>query len=68
MVFLDTYFDIAFLASSEFLVKVLLTTFLSTSPLLAAKIVYEKLNPPIYAKLREEEDDRQQAKAPLWGE
>eukprot|EP00009_Paramoeba_aestuarina_P015513 CAMPEP_0201532482 /NCGR_PEP_ID=MMETSP0161_2-20130828/50494_1 /ASSEMBLY_ACC=CAM_ASM_000251 /TAXON_ID=180227 /ORGANISM="Neoparamoeba aestuarina, Strain SoJaBio B1-5/56/2" /LENGTH=124 /DNA_ID=CAMNT_0047935923 /DNA_START=1 /DNA_END=375 /DNA_ORIENTATION=+ len=68
MYMLDTYFDITFISTTEFLSKVGMTTLLSTTPLLIAKIVNERLNPPIYAKLRDDVDDRHTTKQPLWGE
>ena len=59
MVVLQTYFDIGFITTGDFLAKVMLTTVVSTTPILIAKIISEKLNPGIYSKLRSGDDDPQ---------
>ena len=51
MVLLQTYFDITFISTWDFVWKVIVTTVLSTGPLIVVKIVNKRLNPPKYAKL-----------------
>jgi phospholipid-translocating ATPase len=52
MVLLTTYFDIEFIATLNFVWKVMLITAVSTTPLIVLKFVAERLSPAIYSKLR----------------
>jgi phospholipid-translocating ATPase len=51
MSLLPSYFDIAFIATTSFMFRVLFITGVTAVPLYIYKCIYFNLNPPIYAKL-----------------
>jgi phospholipid-translocating ATPase len=48
---LPDYFDIQFIATTDFVWKVALITAVSSTPMYMYKLIDYKLNPPVYAKL-----------------
>ena len=52
MLYLNTSFDITFIATWDFLWKVTVVTLVSCLPLYLAKIIKAKLDPPSYSKLK----------------